>query len=179
MVRPRPRPIHRIPARAPLPARRVEREHVAYRAGMEDRLRHRYGLSRRKRMQDRRVRPRPDLFLIEAAFLHEDVADAQDKAHLTARQAGLLARAAGAKRTIPFHFSQKHFDDGQRLRDEAEQAFLHGAKGARQCHRRSQYTRFKPRCPDRTTTSPVGLTWWRRRSSSRSKPIRVPALMTL
>ncbi len=67
-----------------------------------------------------------DLFFIESTFLHEDVADAKDKAHLTAQQAGLLAHAAGAKRLIPFHFSQKYFDDGQRLQDEAERAFLRG-----------------------------------------------------
>lgn len=70
-----------------------------------------------------------DLLYIESPFLQEDAARALDKAHLTAQQAGLLARQAGVKRLIPFHFSQKYADAPQRLREEAERAFLYGISG--------------------------------------------------
>jgi len=70
-----------------------------------------------------------DLLFIESPFLQEDAARALDKAHLTAQQAGLLARQAGVKRLIPFHFSQKYADAPQRLREEAERVFLYGISG--------------------------------------------------
>lgn len=64
-----------------------------------------------------------DLFYIEAAFLDEDAELAARKRHLTAAQAGWLAREAGAKRMIPFHFSPRYSERGDELRDEAESAF--------------------------------------------------------
>jgi ribonuclease Z len=64
-----------------------------------------------------------DVLYIEASFLHEDLAHAMAKHHLTARQAGLLARAAGAKRLVPFHYSQKYAGGGERLYTEAHAAF--------------------------------------------------------
>jgi ribonuclease Z len=63
-----------------------------------------------------------DYLFIEAGFLEEDAARAQEKCHLTAHQAGLLARAAGAARVIPFHFSPKYLDKEDQLRAELEQA---------------------------------------------------------
>lgn len=64
-----------------------------------------------------------DLLFIESTFLHEDRARAREKYHLTARQAGLLARRARVKRLIPFHFSRKYAGQAQRLYTEAQQAF--------------------------------------------------------
>lgn len=65
-----------------------------------------------------------ELLFIEATFLDEDAAHAAQKYHLTARQAGMLARACRAKRVIPFHFSPKYAGQKARLRQELEAAYL-------------------------------------------------------
>lgn len=59
---------------------------------------------------------------IECAFLDRDGGHAARKLHLTARQAGSLARAAGAKFVIPFHFSPRYAGRDAELRDELEAA---------------------------------------------------------
>ena len=64
-----------------------------------------------------------DLLVCEAAFLHEDEALARERSHLTARQAGEIARAAGAQRLAPFHFSPRYNGREQELLDEAAGAF--------------------------------------------------------
>jgi len=64
-----------------------------------------------------------DSLFIETAFTHEEERRAAEKHHLTARQAGWLARRAGAKRLVPFHFSPKHTEEGDRLVSEAIRAF--------------------------------------------------------
>jgi ribonuclease Z len=64
-----------------------------------------------------------DWLFIETAFTHEEEQRAAEKYHLTARQAGWLARKAGAKRLVPFHFSPKHTEEGDRLVSEAMAAF--------------------------------------------------------
>jgi ribonuclease Z len=64
-----------------------------------------------------------DVLFIESTFLQQDAARAAGKFHLTARQAGLLARAAGAKSVIPFHFSPTCSGEEERVREELEQAF--------------------------------------------------------
>lgn len=64
-----------------------------------------------------------DLMFIEATFLCEDSEKAMQKHHLTARQAGTLARGAGAKRISLFHFSPKYKGCGDLLIDEAMKAF--------------------------------------------------------
>ena len=64
-----------------------------------------------------------DLLFIEATFAADEEERAAEKHHLTSRQAGLLARQAGAKRLIPFHFSPKHSEEGDRLLREALEAF--------------------------------------------------------
>jgi ribonuclease Z len=64
-----------------------------------------------------------DYLFIEAVFLHEDFQRAHDRSHLTARQAGEMAREAGVQRVIPFHFSPRHLEDEEELRRELEEAF--------------------------------------------------------
>jgi ribonuclease Z len=64
-----------------------------------------------------------DYLFIEATFLHEAEERAAERRHLTARQAGLLARAAGAGRAIPFHFSAKYSGQEELLRSELEAAW--------------------------------------------------------
>jgi ribonuclease Z len=64
-----------------------------------------------------------DLLVCEAAFLHEDEPLARERYHLTARQAGELARAAGAKKLAPFHFSPRYQGRERELFDEAGNAF--------------------------------------------------------
>lgn len=64
-----------------------------------------------------------DYLFIEAMFLHEDLERARENHHLTARQAGLLAREAGAVRLLPFHFSPRYSGREQALRSELEEAW--------------------------------------------------------
>jgi ribonuclease Z len=60
---------------------------------------------------------------IEACFLHGEEDRARMKYHLTALQAGRLAREAKAKRLTVFHFSPKYKGMGQLLIDEAIREF--------------------------------------------------------
>jgi ribonuclease Z len=64
-----------------------------------------------------------DLAFIEAVFLARDAQHAANKAHLTAIAAGEIARQAGVKAAVPFHFSTRYFPDEQALRGEFEAAF--------------------------------------------------------
>jgi ribonuclease Z len=49
-----------------------------------------------------------ELLFIESVFLDEDGGHAARKNHLTARQAGEIARRVGAKAVVPFHFSPRY-----------------------------------------------------------------------
>lgn len=64
-----------------------------------------------------------DLLVCEAVFLHEDATLARERFHLTARQAGELARAAGVRKLAPFHFSPRYSGRTDRLIEEAAAAF--------------------------------------------------------
>ncbi len=64
-----------------------------------------------------------DYLFCEAAFLEEDREIAQRKYHLTARQAGLIAKNGNVRKLIPFHFSPRYHDRGQMLYQEAQEAF--------------------------------------------------------
>jgi ribonuclease Z len=64
-----------------------------------------------------------DAFFCEAAFLDRDQERAKERAHLTARQAGELAREAKVKRLEIFHFSPKYEKEAEALYREAEEAF--------------------------------------------------------
>ncbi len=59
-----------------------------------------------------------DLLFIEAVFLDVDRDHAERKRHLTARQAGALARAAGVRAAVPFHFSSRYLGREDELRRE-------------------------------------------------------------
>ncbi len=65
-----------------------------------------------------------DLFFCEAAFLEKDRERAEQRAHLTARQAGELACKARVKKLHIFHFSPKYEKEAALLYKEAEEAFL-------------------------------------------------------
>ncbi|MCX7892691.1 MAG: MBL fold metallo-hydrolase [Burkholderiales bacterium] len=64
-----------------------------------------------------------DLLFIESVFLDADGAHAAQKQHLTARQAGTIARLAGARNVVPFHFSPRYAEREQEVRAELESAW--------------------------------------------------------
>ncbi|MEU8518196.1 ribonuclease Z [Streptomyces sp. NBC_01216] len=53
---------------------------------------------------------RADMLVIESTFLDEDVRLATDHGHLTAGQAGAVAREAGVRHLVLTHFSQRYHD---------------------------------------------------------------------
>lgn len=64
-----------------------------------------------------------DVLFIEAVFLDVDREHALKKAHLTARQAGSVARAACARVAVPFHFSPRYMGREEELRAEFDDTF--------------------------------------------------------
>jgi ribonuclease Z len=64
-----------------------------------------------------------DQLFIETAFLDEDADIAAGKYHLTAGQAGRIARLARARHLVPFHFSARYLERPQALAQEAKHAF--------------------------------------------------------
>jgi ribonuclease Z len=63
------------------------------------------------------------VLFIETPFLHADVKLARERNHLTACQAGNIARQAGAERIVSLHYSPRYEGRGGELRSEAEHAF--------------------------------------------------------
>lgn len=59
-----------------------------------------------------------DVLYIESVFLSSDAEHAARKLHLTAAQAGCMARAARAKQVVPFHFSPRYLGREEELRAE-------------------------------------------------------------
>ena len=64
-----------------------------------------------------------DILFCEAPFLERDREMAQERCHLTARQAGTIARLAGVKRLELFHFSPRYKDEEEEIVREAMEAF--------------------------------------------------------
>jgi ribonuclease Z len=64
-----------------------------------------------------------DELFIESPFLDAERAHAERKNHLTARQAGLIARRLGARYVVPFHFSPRYRPDAAALIGEVEAAW--------------------------------------------------------
>jgi ribonuclease Z len=65
-----------------------------------------------------------DILFIEAAFSAGDTALAAERAHLTTRAAGEIARAAGVVRVEPFHFSSRYERLEAQMLAEVMDAFL-------------------------------------------------------
>jgi len=64
-----------------------------------------------------------DHLFIEAAFMDRDRDSARKKHHLTAREAGEIARNAGVKRFTLFHFSPRYSHGAEEIQKEAMEAF--------------------------------------------------------
>lgn len=72
-----------------------------------------------------------DVFFCESAFLERDADHARKKHHLTAAQAGSLARAAHVRRLVPMHFSARYLEESDLLEREAQAAFAGSTRQAR------------------------------------------------
>jgi ribonuclease BN (tRNA processing enzyme) len=64
-----------------------------------------------------------DQLFIEAPFLDVDANIVAERQHLTAHQAGHIAKQARVGRLIPFHFSARYRDRAEELTREAQEAF--------------------------------------------------------
>lgn len=64
-----------------------------------------------------------DLLYCEAPYLDIDAEKARARYHLTARQAGLMARKAQVRDLVVFHFSPRYTGQGDALEREAREAF--------------------------------------------------------
>ena len=80
-------------------------------------------ISKENRKKIVRLASGSDTFFCEAAFLDSDRDKALKKNHLTAKEAGAIAREAGVQRLEIFHFSPKYRDNPSELYDEAFREF--------------------------------------------------------
>jgi ribonuclease Z len=64
-----------------------------------------------------------DVFYCEAPYLDADADKARDRYHLTARQAGVMAKKAQTQKLVVFHFSPRYTGQGELIEREAMGAF--------------------------------------------------------
>jgi ribonuclease Z len=64
-----------------------------------------------------------DLLFIESVFLEAEAGHAARKNHLTATQAGAIARRLGARAVVPFHFSPRYEGRAAEVRAEVQAAW--------------------------------------------------------
>jgi ribonuclease Z len=64
-----------------------------------------------------------DALYCESPYLDVDAEKARNRYHLTARQAGLMARRAQVRGLVVFHFSPRYTGQGEALKREAMEAF--------------------------------------------------------
>jgi ribonuclease Z len=64
-----------------------------------------------------------DLFYCESPYLDRDADKAAARYHLTAKQAGLMARKAGVRELVVFHFSPRYTGQGDDIVREAMEEF--------------------------------------------------------
>ena len=81
------------------------------------------GWSEANRQRIRAIAQDADMLFIEAGFLDAGRAIANGRQHLTAAQAGELAREAGARRAVPHHFSPRYETREGELAAEFEAAY--------------------------------------------------------
>jgi ribonuclease Z len=67
-----------------------------------------------------------DVLYCESPYLDGDTEKARDRYHLTARQAGLMARKAHVRDLVVFHFSPRYTGQAEALEREAMEAFKEG-----------------------------------------------------
>lgn len=67
-----------------------------------------------------------DQFFCESPYMDVDAAKAMDRYHLTAHQAGLMAKKAAVRDLVVFHFSPRYTGQGDKLVREAMTAFQGG-----------------------------------------------------
>ena len=67
-----------------------------------------------------------DVFYCEAPYLEQDAEKAYERYHLTARQAGSMARKASVRALVVFHFSPRYTGQGDLITREAMDAFERG-----------------------------------------------------
>ena len=64
-----------------------------------------------------------DIFYCESPYLDRDADKAKERYHLTAKQAGVMARKAGVRELVVFHFSPRYTGLGEEIVREAKEAF--------------------------------------------------------
>jgi ribonuclease Z len=64
-----------------------------------------------------------DILFCEGSFLAKDRIKAEERGHLTAQQAGFIARKAGVNSLHIYHFSPRYEGCPEALYAESEQAF--------------------------------------------------------
>lgn len=67
-----------------------------------------------------------DVLYCESPYLDQDADKARERYHLTARQAGVMAKKAGVRKLIVFHFSPRYTGRGEAIMKEAMEAFEKG-----------------------------------------------------